>query len=195
MSPDIRLPSPSAAGSCRWPTSASPANVEDISGSAATNMTVGTGVLRSRAADGRTDRRLRRSEYSAGRHGLSPAHRIATVPTLQPGRRDQPPPDRRPAGSGRFPSRTRRSGPSPAAAGLAKDPNQRFTRCADFARALAEQITAAAPRSSATPTTPAPAARKTAVAADEVASAPARPVRADQHPNGGCSLQPCWPSS
>ena len=80
------------------------------------------------------------------------------------------------------------------AAGLAKDPNQRFTRCADFARALAEQITAAAPQSSAAPPPPRPPPAKPPSPRTR-SPAPARPVRADQHPNGGCSLQPCWPSS
>ena len=53
------------------------------------------------------------------------------------------------------------------AVGLAKDRDDRFTRCADFARALAQQITAAGPSATA-PTAPAPTARKAAASTQGV---------------------------
>jgi serine/threonine protein kinase len=52
------------------------------------------------------------------------------------------------------------------AVALAKDPGDRFLRCADFARALAEQVIPGA-ASSAAPTTPAPASGKLASRAAE----------------------------
>jgi serine/threonine-protein kinase len=48
------------------------------------------------------------------------------------------------------------------AAALAKDPDSRFSRCIDFARALAEQTTAHGAPSPAAPTTPAPTPRQSA---------------------------------
>ena len=59
------------------------------------------------------------------------------------------------------------------AAALAKDPADRFPRCSDFARALAEQCAIAGAPPSAAPTTPAPTPRRSASTRQPPAQRPA----------------------
>lgn len=63
------------------------------------------------------------------------------------------------------------------AAALAKDPKDRFARCADFAQALSEQVAPSA-KATAAPTTPAPAAAKQP---SSPASSPRKPAAAPTH--------------
>jgi serine/threonine protein kinase len=140
-------------------------NVDDISGLTTTNMTVGTVAyaapeqLMGEELDGRAD------EYALA----ATAYHLLTGSQLFPHSNpavvisrhlNSPPPalvDTCPELAALDPVLT---------AALAKDPDDRFARCAEFAQALAEQ---AAPQatSSAAPTTPAPASRKAASPAAE----------------------------
>jgi serine/threonine-protein kinase len=82
------------------------------------------------------------------------------------------------------------------AAGLAKDPNLRFTRCADSTSpARSPNRSQRQHRSPARPPLPPHPPPAKPPSPRTRSPAPARPVRADQHPNGGCSLQSYWPSS
>jgi serine/threonine-protein kinase len=133
-------------------------NVDDISGLTATNMTVGTVAyaapeqLMGEAIDGRADQyALAATAY----HLLTgsqlfphsnPAvvisrHLNAPVPALA---------DRRPELHSLDPI---------LAAALAKNPNDRFASCTDFARAVTEATSPQTLRSAAAPTTPNPTAR------------------------------------
>jgi serine/threonine-protein kinase len=135
-------------------------NVNDISGLTATNMTVGTVAysapeqLMGEEMDGRTDQyALAATAYHllTGSH-LFPHSNPAVV--ISRHLNSSPPAlaDTRPDLAALDPV---------LAVALAKDPDNRFARCADFARALAEQAApGAAPRGA--PTTPAPASRKAA---------------------------------
>lgn len=72
------------------------------------------------------------------------------------------------------------------AAGLAKDPNDRFATCADFARALAAQACATAASTPAAPTTPAPVKRPTAKpsgGSDKAKSASTTPLSPGWYPD------------
>jgi serine/threonine protein kinase, bacterial len=135
-------------------------NVGDISGLTATNMTVGTVAysapeqLMGEEVDGRADQyALAATAY----HLLTGSHLFPhSNPAVVISRHlNSPPPalaETRPELAALDPV---------LSAALAKDPDDRFARCAEFAQALAEQ---AAPEatSSAAPTTPAPASRKAA---------------------------------
>ena len=122
------------------------------------------GLRRARATDGRGHRWPCRP-VRPGRDRLSPPHRIAALPALQSRGRHQPPPQL--ATPALADTRPELAALDPVlAAALAKDPGDRFARCADFARALAEQAAPSA-ASSAAPTTPAPASRKAASPAAE----------------------------
>src|SRR6476661_6127566 len=140
-------------------------NVDDISGLTATNMTVGTVAyaapeqLMGEDIDGRADQyALAATTY----HLLTGSQLFPhSNPAVVISRHlNSPPPalaDTRPELAAVDPV---------LAAALAKDPGDRFARCADFARALAEQAAPSA-ASSAAPTTPAPAGRKAASPAAE----------------------------
>ena len=140
-------------------------NVDDISGLTATNMTVGTVAyaapeqLMGEDIDGRADQyALAATTY----HLLTGSQLFPhSNPAVVISRHlNSPPPalaDTRPELAALDPV---------LAAALAKDPGDRFARCADFARALAEQAAPSA-ASSAAPTTPAPASRKAASPAAE----------------------------
>jgi serine/threonine-protein kinase len=133
-------------------------NVDDISGLTTTNMTVGTIAysapeqLKGEEIDGRADQYwLAATAY----HLLTGSQLFPySNPAVVISRHLDSPP------SALADTRPELAALDPVlAAALAKDPTDRFARCADFARALAEQ---AAPRaaSSAAPTTPSPASRK-----------------------------------
>ena len=135
-------------------------NVDDISGLTTTNMTVGTVAyaapeqLMGEEIDGRAD------QYALA----ATAYHLLTGSQLFPHSNpavvisrhlNSPPPalaDTRPELAALDPV---------LAAALAKNPDDRFPRCTDFARALAEQPVPGA-ASSAAPTTPAPASHKAA---------------------------------
>jgi serine/threonine-protein kinase len=71
-------------------------------------------------------------------------------------------------------------------AGLAKDPDDRFTSCSDFARALAAQASGTAASTPAAPTTPAPVKRPTANApraAGKAKAAPTSPLSPGWYPD------------
>jgi serine/threonine-protein kinase len=135
-------------------------NVDDISGLTATNMTVGTVAysapeqLMGEEIDGRAD------EYALAAttyHLLTGSHLFPhSNPAVVISRHlNSPPPalaDSRPELAALDPV---------LAVALAKDPDDRFPRCADFARALAEQAAPGAALSGA-PTTPAAASRRAA---------------------------------
>ena len=133
-------------------------NVDDISGLTTTNMTVGTVAysapeqLMGEDIDGRADQyALAATAYHLLTGSQLFPHSNAAVVISR--HLNSPPPalaDTRPELAALDPV---------LAAALAKDPKDRFRRCADFACALAEQ---AAPGAAATaaPTTPAPASRK-----------------------------------
>src|SRR6202040_186656 len=140
-------------------------NVDDISGLTTTNMTVGTVAysapeqLMGEDIDGRAD------QYALA----ATAYHLLTGSQLFPHSNpavvisrhlNSPPP-------ALATTRAELAALDPVlAAALAKDPGERFPRCADFARALAEQappgVVAAAP------TTPAPASRKVHPALPEI---------------------------
>jgi serine/threonine-protein kinase len=63
------------------------------------------------------------------------------------------------------------------ATALAKDPNERFARCSDFARALSEQTQRAGAPTPAAPTTPAPVNRPAAITRTPPAADPPKPVQ------------------
>jgi hypothetical protein len=63
------------------------------------------------------------------------------------------------------------------AAGLAKDPNERFARCSDFARALSEQTQRADAPTPAAPTSPAPVNRPATITRTPPAADPPKPVQ------------------
>ena len=135
-------------------------NVDDISGLTATNMTVGTVAytapeqLMGEDIDGRAD------QYALA----ATAYHLLTGTTLFPHSNAaviisrhlnaEPPPISK--------SKPDLASLDPVlAAALSKDPADRFTRCADFARAFAEQVNSSGPTSAA-PTTPASAVQKPA---------------------------------
>jgi serine/threonine protein kinase len=135
-------------------------NVDDISGLTTTNMTVGTVAyaapeqLMGEDIDGRADQyALAATAY----HLLTGSHLFPhSNPAVVISRHlNSPPPalaDTRPELAALDPV---------LSAALAKDPDDRFPRCTDFARALAEQAAPSA-ASSAGPTTPAPVSHKAA---------------------------------
>ena len=135
-------------------------NVDDISGLTATNMTVGTVAytapeqLMGEDIDGRAD------QYALA----ATAYHLLTGTTLFPHSNAaviisrhlnaEPPPVSK--------SKPDLASLDPVlAAALSKDPADRFTRCADFARVFAEQVNSSGPTSGA-PTTPASAVQKPA---------------------------------
>lgn len=134
--------------------------VDDVSGLTTTNMTVGTVAycapeqLMGEAIDGRADQYSLAATYhlltgSAPFPHSNPAvvisrHLNTPPPTLA---------DTRPELATLDPV---------LAAALAKNPDDRFARCIDFARALAEQTATADAASPVAPTTPAPIRRKAA---------------------------------
>jgi serine/threonine protein kinase, bacterial len=120
-------------------------------------MTVGTVAysaleqLMGEDVDGRAD------QYALAATTLSPTDWLAAIPSLQPRSRRQPhlnsvPPalaDTRPELAALD---------AILAAALAKNPNDRFARCSDFACALAEQSPTHSPPAAAAPTARAPPA-------------------------------------
>jgi serine/threonine protein kinase, bacterial len=147
--------------------------MDDISGLTATNMTVGTVAycapeqLMGEPVDGRAD------QYSLA----ATAYHLLTGNTVFPHTNPaviisrhlnaDPPPI-----SG---SKPELSSVDPVfAASLAKDPKDRYARCADFAQALSEQV-APSGKAIAAPTTPAPAAAKQP---SSPASSPRKPAAA-----------------
>jgi serine/threonine protein kinase len=134
-------------------------NVDDISGLTATNFTVGTVAysapeqLMGKDLDGRADQyALAATAYQlltgsqlfphSNRAVVISHHLTANPPALA---------DTHPELAALDPV---------LAVALAKDPGDRFPRCADFARALAEQADAPGPGFASAPTEPAPAAGK-----------------------------------
>ena len=141
-------------------------NIDDISGLTTTNMTVGTVAysapeqLMGEEIDGRAD------QYSLA----ATAYHLLTGSQLFPHSNpavvisrhlNSPPPALADTRSGL-------SALDPIlAAALAKDPDDRFSRCIDFASALAEQTTTVSVASPVAPTaTPAPASRRPALKPD-----------------------------
>jgi serine/threonine-protein kinase len=135
-------------------------NVNDISGLKATNMTVGTVAycapeqLMGEDIDGRAD------QYALA----ATAYHLLTGTTLFPHSNPAVIISRH---LNADPPSLSKSRPELApldpilAAALAKDPEKRFTRCIDFAQALAEQVSTSG-RKTAAPTTPASTVKKAA---------------------------------
>jgi hypothetical protein len=79
-------------------------------------------------------------------------------------------------------TRSELAAPDPVlAVALAKDPADRFARCGDFARGLAEQMATGGAPTPTAPTTPAPISRPTASTSPPAAAAP---EPADKHSRG-----------
>jgi serine/threonine-protein kinase len=139
-------------------------NVDDVSGLTTTNMTVGTVAysapeqLMGEVIDGRAD------QYALA----ATAYHLLTGSQLFPHSNPAVVISRHLNTS---PPALADSWPELAvldpvmSAALAKDPDDRFPRCSDFARALAEQCAARDAPSPAAPTTPAPVPRSPAVTA------------------------------
>ena len=135
-------------------------------------MTVGHGrLLRARATARRRSRRPRRP-IRARRDGLPAADRRADVRTLEPCSGDQPPPQLPTASLADTHPGLADFDPV-LATGLAKNPNDRFASCSDFARAFNDRLGGSGSPSPSALTLPAPVARSTPASQPATGSTPA----------------------